>query len=97
MTNNEILDLKIYGNDSNDKTTIREYFQELLLTLFDELDSFSGKRPLGDSDWWTIFEEVFIDNGIIEGNKQVDKYGDIEFYYSSKDYWNKINELIKCL
>lgn len=45
------LDTPFYSNDLREKTTLRGYFQKLLLTLWDELDSFSGKRPFGDSSW----------------------------------------------
>lgn len=39
--------------------SVRQYLALTLATLWDEGDSFSGKRPLGDSDWvWPIYEAL---------------------------------------
>jgi len=37
-------------NDANAKT-LGEYLLKLLLTLWDEKEGFSGKKPFGNSDW----------------------------------------------
>lgn len=50
MTGEEVLALKMPENDA-DATTVREYFKALLTALWDEGESFSGKRPLGNSGW----------------------------------------------
>ena len=35
--------------------TVRDYFTEILVTLWEEGEGFSGKRPLGNSDWeWEV-------------------------------------------
>jgi hypothetical protein len=48
MTN--ILDIKMRENDAGAET-VRGYLKELLRTLFEEGESFSGKRPFGNSSW----------------------------------------------
>jgi hypothetical protein len=40
-----------FDSDAGDQLTIREYFRELLTTLWSEGESFSGKRPFGNSGW----------------------------------------------
>ncbi|WP_329405481.1 hypothetical protein OG563_26835 [Nocardia vinacea] len=52
-TMSNILDLPMRENDA-DAATIREYLLILLKTLVAEMDSFSGKKPFGNSGW--IFE-----------------------------------------
>lgn len=47
---NAALDLPIPENDAQAET-VREYFKELLTTLLIEEESFSGKRPFGNSGW----------------------------------------------
>jgi hypothetical protein len=46
-----ILNLKFYSGDLMEDITIREFLQKLLLTLFEEMEGFSGKRPFGNSGW----------------------------------------------
>ena len=40
-----------FDSDAGDNLTVREYFKTLLLTLWDEKEGFSGKRPWGNSGW----------------------------------------------
>jgi len=47
----DILDLKIDSPDFPADLTIRGYLELLLLTLWEEGEGFSGKRPFGNSDW----------------------------------------------
>lgn len=46
----ECLNIKLSDNDSG-KNTVKEYLLELLLTLWKKEESFSGKRPFGNSGW----------------------------------------------
>ena len=39
------------GKNDIGAKTIGEYFEKLLLTLWDEQEDFSGKRPFGNSGW----------------------------------------------
>lgn len=51
MTPREWLDQgRLADNDAGAKTP-REYFRKLLKALWEEGDSFSGKRPFGNSGW----------------------------------------------
>jgi hypothetical protein len=40
-----------FDSDAGKDITIREYFRELLITLWEEKEGFSGKRPFGNSGW----------------------------------------------
>lgn len=40
-----------FDSDAGDNLSVREYLRELLLTLWREQSSFSGKRPFGNSGW----------------------------------------------
>jgi len=44
------LDIEMGPNDA-DAATVRDYLKELLLTVLIEEESFSGKRPFGNSGW----------------------------------------------
>jgi hypothetical protein len=63
--------------DFNDAgaTTIRAYLQALLVTLWQEGESFSGKRPFGNSGWEYDLYKALIKGGAIDGT--VDEHGDI--------------------
>jgi len=47
---NRILSIEMVDNDAN-ADTIRDYLKVLLSTLWEEGESFSGKRPFGNSGW----------------------------------------------
>jgi hypothetical protein len=40
-----------FDSDAGSQLTVREYFRELLTTLWEEKEGFSGKRPFGNSGW----------------------------------------------
>ena len=40
-----------FDSDAGSQLTVREYFRELLSTLWEEKEGFSGKRPFGNSGW----------------------------------------------
>ncbi len=61
-----ILDLPMEENDA-EATTIRDYLKALLSTLWREEESFSGKRPFGNSGWtWDIYRAL-VAGGAIKG------------------------------
>lgn len=76
MTPQEILEIKFYSGDLNKKVTIREYFYKIMQALWDEGESFSGKRPLGNSGWEGDFIGALIKEGVLEG--KIDEDGMIE-------------------
>lgn len=65
--------LEFYCNDLDKKISIHDYLIELLKTLWEEQDEFSGKRPFGNSGWDYDLIGCLIANNIIEG--KLDEYG----------------------
>jgi hypothetical protein len=70
---NGIGSLEFYCNDLDKKISIHDYLIELLKTLWEEQDEFSGKRPFGNSGWDYDLIGCLIANNIIEG--KLDEYG----------------------
>lgn len=60
------------------KISVREFFRQLLSTLWEEEDSFSGKRPFGNSCWQFDLIIGLIDAGYLEGKVYRDEDGGIE-------------------
>ena len=60
-------------NDADAKT-IGEYLLKLLLTLWDEKESFSGKRPFGNSSWEYEIYTALISSGVIMGSLDEEGY-----------------------
>jgi hypothetical protein len=69
-----ILDLSFYSYDLRKELTIREYFKELLTTLWNEAEGFSGKRPFGNSGWENDLAVPLIKHGVIKGAIDEDGY-----------------------
>lgn len=40
-----------FDSDAGDDLTVRDYLRTLLMALWEEQESFSGKRPFGNSGW----------------------------------------------
>ena len=55
-----------------DANTIGEYFSELLLSLWDQGEGFSGKRPFGNSDWKYEVYASLIKASVVKG--KIDEY-----------------------
>jgi hypothetical protein len=72
----DILNLYVETIDFNEKLTLREYFANLLSTLWVEGESFSGKRPFGNSGWQYDIYQVLIGCGYIEGTLDESGYVD---------------------
>lgn len=78
MIEEDILNCPMVENDGN-AATIREYFAELLSTLWFEGEGFSGKRPLGNSDWqWNVYISLS-QAGLINSRSAIDEDGYIDF------------------
>lgn len=60
----EILDIKMQTNDA-DATTIGDYLVKLLATLWIEGESFSAKRPFGNSGWEDEIYSALAKAGVI--------------------------------
>lgn len=57
-------------------TTVGEYLAVCLLALWREGEHFSGKRPLGNSDWQWLIYEAAAKAGFVEAT--TDEFGDID-------------------
>jgi hypothetical protein len=74
------------------KITIRKWFENLLLTLWDEQERFSGKRPFGNSDWAVGPIFALVAKNFIPGSH----YDPEDFYPESWEVADKVmNQLIK--
>lgn len=69
-------EIKFYSNELDKELTIREYFIKLLITLWEQEEGFSGKRPFGNSGWQFEIYEVLIKEGFIDGSLDEDGYVD---------------------
>lgn len=68
-----LLDAKCEFRDC-DAHSFREYFKELLKTLWAEGEGFSGKRPFGNSGWkWDLYENL-VALGVVKGTLDEDGY-----------------------
>lgn len=70
----ETLDCPMGENDAG-ASTIREYLQELLITLLAEEECFSGKRPFGNSGWLGDLAEPLVKAGLVKGQLADDGEG----------------------
>lgn len=70
------LELRFQCYDLEGEVTIRQYLRELLVTLWCEGESFSGKRPFGNSGWEYDLYKPLIAAGVISGT--LDEDGHIE-------------------
>ena len=62
------------GKNDIGAKTIGEYFEKLLLTLWDEQEDFSGKRPFGNSGWEYDVYASLISAGVVDGNLDEEGY-----------------------
>ena len=81
-------ELKFYCDDLDREVTLKEYFRELIITLWEEGEGFSGKRPFGNSGWEYRVHYALLDNGIIKGKR--DEYNE---YWEEYDR-QKADEII---
>lgn len=59
-----VLKLRLEPNDAHAKT-IRGYLEELLKRVWDQGESFSGKRPFGNSGWERELYDPLIEAGLM--------------------------------
>jgi hypothetical protein len=60
--------------DIGDDITIRDYLRTLLMTLWEEGDGFSGKRPFGNSGWEYDLYAPLVKGGFVAGKFNEDGY-----------------------
>lgn len=95
----EIFQLKMEENDADAKT-IGEYLESLLLGIWNEGESFSGKRPFGNSGWEHELQLCLAQHGYIKCKKELYKDDKEEFweYDINDEGYLEANEIIsKCI
>ncbi len=88
MTNQEILDSEFESTDLDKTITIRDFFKELLKTLFED------KKLLDGSHWYCDLCTHLAQCGAINGEAS-NNCGFTVWSYDSKEAEDKILELIK--
>lgn len=73
MTGTEVLAIKMEQNDSG-ADTIKGYLIALLDKLWEEEESFSGKRPFGNSGWSFDLYKPLVVAGAVNGKLDSDGY-----------------------
>lgn len=68
------MDIEVPDSCGGEPRTLRHYLRDLLLTLWDEGECFSGKRPFGNSGWEYDVYLALVDADLIEGTE--DQWGD---------------------
>ena len=71
-----VLAIKMLPNNDADAETIGDYLKELLGAVWVEEESFSGKRPFGNSAWKYEVYAALIQAGVLKG--QLDEFGCVE-------------------
>lgn len=78
MNPEDILKLSVPKNDSG-QLTIGGYLIELLSKVWEEEESFSGKRPFGNSGWKYDLRNALVKHGVVDGNiYEEDGYEEID-------------------
>lgn len=70
----DLLDLEFDSRELGERVTIAEYFIRLAQTVWQEGESFSGKRPWGNSSWQYEVYTAMIQSEFISGNLDRDGY-----------------------
>lgn len=63
-----------FDSDAGNGLTVREYLKKILLAVWDDGESFSGKRPFGNSGWEYDIYSALIKSGHIQGELDEDGY-----------------------
>lgn len=62
----EILEIEMGENDADAKT-VRDYLKKLLSAIWEQGESFSGKRPFGNSGWEYDLCKPLVRHGAVKG------------------------------
>lgn len=74
MAEGSILSFMFYSDDLGKDVTVKDWLKEILLTLLEEREGFSGKRPLGNSNWTGDLEKALVEHKIIKGTLDEEGY-----------------------
>jgi hypothetical protein len=67
---------EIIVDGDNGKQQLKDYLKDLLLTMWREGESFSGKRPFGNSGWQYDVYQAMIKHKHLKGKLDEDGYVD---------------------
>lgn len=94
----DALNVVIPRSDAGDGITVKDYLYQLLNTLWEEGEGFSGKRPFGNSCWEYDLLRPLVVAGFISGtvtpSKYEDDWDDIEIL-NKKEAFSFVSQLIK--
>jgi hypothetical protein len=93
MMSEKVLAAPMQENDAG-AATVKEYLMSLLMSLWLNGESFSGKRPFGNSGWELELFHSLVHAGLLKGTVNEDGYADD---YNRKDGEKLITEAIKHL
>ncbi|PCJ96655.1 MAG: hypothetical protein COA52_01255 [Hyphomicrobiales bacterium] len=80
-----ILDVKMIEENDAEAERIRDYLKKLLCSLWIQGESFSAKRPFGNSGWQIELYQSLAASGLVKNcKKTVYDDGIIEYYYDSE-------------
>ena len=68
-----VLDVPMWDNDAG-AATIREYLIALLAAVWEQEESFSGKRPFGSSGWKSDLDAPLLCAGLVPGTLHSEGY-----------------------
>ena len=74
MELNDILALTTMRHDLNEEITLRQYFYDLMSSLWCEGEGFNGKRPFGNSGWDYDIYAPLVRAELIKGRIDDDGY-----------------------
>ncbi len=74
--------------------TVRSYMLELVAAVLIEEESFSGKRPFGESGWRVGIEEALIKGGFLKGKVNEPGYG---CTFDPQDFKKLVRNLVKAM
>lgn len=82
-----ILDVPMDENDA-DAATIRDYLKLLLVTVWQQNEQFSGKRPFGNSGWqWDVYRAL-VKAKLIAG--EIDEFDDCDVPREAREIADKL-------
>lgn len=82
-----------FDSDAGSNITVREYLQALLTTVWEEKESFSGKRPFGNSGWEHEVFTPLVKAGFISGTfdeTYAGQWADVDNYDKASDYVSQL-------
>lgn len=91
----EALESKFTSRDLEKDLTFRQYFTTLLMTLWEEGEGFSGKRPFGNSGWEYDLFIGLCQAGLIKHEVDMEDTEYPEYYYDSGEAHAFVEGMLK--